>query len=74
MSRSFPVPVIHPRHLPSRMPLLHTAVAWLALDRFDYPPVASGVVWTLVAIVWLGWLVSFGMEETKAPAEIRGER
>lgn len=40
--------------LPTRFPVLASVVAWLALDRFQYPVIATCIVCTFFAIFWFG--------------------
>lgn len=58
--------VISHKHLPSRLPIMTTIVIWLLLDRLHPPGWYWGVVITLVAILWIGGIVSITHEtETK---------
>ncbi len=36
------------------LPIFSTAVVWLLLDRLHASDLVSGVVYTVVALVWLG--------------------
>jgi hypothetical protein len=45
--------VIHFKSLPTRWPITKTAVVWLLLDRFHPAGWVRGVVWTLVALIWV---------------------
>lgn len=48
--------VVSWKNLPTRMPLIFTAVCWLLLDRFDSPGWVWGVVGTLVVALWFVWI------------------
>ena len=45
--------VIKASSLPPKLPLQLAAVIWLLLDRFDASGWAFGVMWTLVAILFI---------------------
>jgi len=45
--------VIHPKRLPSFLPITPTAVGYLILDRFAAPEWGWGVFWTVAAIIWI---------------------
>lgn len=49
--------LIKPSSLPPRLPLSHAAIGWLLLDRFDAPGWAFGVLWTLIALLVVGFVV-----------------
>lgn len=55
--------VISRKQLPCPMPVLFTAVSWLLMDRFQAGGVVQGVVWTLLAVLWLGWATRFFKED-----------
>jgi len=55
--------VIKVSSLPVRPPILLAAVLWLLLDRFDAPGWAFGVMWTLIAMLVVGFLV--GLKRTE---------
>jgi hypothetical protein len=45
--------VVGDGYLPTRLPYGPTALAWLALTRFDLPLWARAAGWTLVVILWI---------------------
>ncbi len=47
--------IISRENLPMRSPVLGTAVVWLVLDRLAASSVVIAVVFTIVAIYWIGW-------------------
>jgi hypothetical protein len=52
--------VIHRKYLPTRIPLITIAVAWLLCDRIGMPQWAWGVFWTImVVLIILSIFVSF---------------
>jgi hypothetical protein len=57
------VKVIHPKNLPSKLPLLLTAVAWLMLDRLQPAGWVHGVVYTIIAILWIISIVGMVREQ-----------
>lgn len=61
---------IHPKYLPTRLPIGMTAVAYLLCDRFDVPAWAWGVVGTLFAIIWIGSIVGMVKNEWVKPNEV----
>lgn len=54
--------VIKSSSLPTRAPTATAILFWLLLDRLDAPDWAFGVMWTLVALLALGWIVSLWTE------------
>lgn len=60
--------VISSNCLPYRMPTVTTLVAILAMDFYDVSGWVYGVVGTLLAILWAGWLYNlFAQEEKTLP-------
>lgn len=59
--------VIHVKHLPARLPLFQTLVAWLMLDRFQAPGWVWGVVGTFFALVWIGTVISMATQKCHKP-------
>lgn len=55
--------VIRLKDLPSRPPIFSTAVIWLLLDRFELPGWFHGVVWTLVALIWIAVIYAITTEK-----------
>lgn len=49
--------VISGKQLPSNPPLVSTLVYWLALDKLAAPGWAWGVVGTIMAVIWIAWIV-----------------
>lgn len=54
--------VISRENLPTRLPLQFTALCWLLLDRIESPGWVQGAAWTIVAIVWIGSIISIRRE------------
>jgi multisubunit Na+/H+ antiporter MnhE subunit len=54
---------VSPKNLPTRLPFLFSAVIWLLLDRFQASDLISGIVYTLLAIIWIGALVGLHQEK-----------
>lgn len=54
--------VISRKNLPTRLPAIFTAVMWLLLDRLESPSWVQGVAWTLVALIWIGSIISIVQE------------
>lgn len=52
-------------HLPTRPPLIASILFYMALDVYDAPGWAWGVVGTLVFVLWVGWLILLLQQETK---------
>lgn len=46
--------VISRRCLPTRLPLMETILMWLVLDYTHAAGWVQGVLWTLVALLWIG--------------------
>jgi hypothetical protein len=57
--------VIPVDHLPARPPIVFTAVAFMALDLYDAPGVAWGVLGTVIALAWIGWAILVARQESK---------
>jgi len=55
--------VIHWKNLPSRWPIVHTALTWLLLDRFHAAGWIKGVAWTLIGILWIASIVGHSVED-----------
>jgi len=55
--------VIARESIPSYPPIHLTIIVWLLLDRFDPAGWVCGVVWTIVALLWIGFLVNFSKEK-----------
>ena len=55
--------VIHPKNLPTRLPMLLTAVIFLALDRYQPPGWLCGVAYTLLALLWIGCIINIVREK-----------
>lgn len=56
--------VIARENLPTKMPVLLTAICWLLLDRLALPGWAQGVAWTLVGLLWTGAIIQISREST----------
>lgn len=59
--------VINRNRQATGFPTLLTAVCWLLLDRFHPPGWVVGVVWTFVALLWIGCIASVIREEQFDP-------
>lgn len=55
--------VVDDANLPTRLPFLTTAVAWLLMDRFGASDTVQGVVWTVLAILWIASVISVFQQE-----------
>jgi hypothetical protein len=55
--------VIKRKNLPSRPPLLLTAVLYLFLDKFNAPDLIWGILGTLMAIIWVAVIYSMVKED-----------
>lgn len=55
--------VISRKNVPSYPPLLFTIVMWLLLDRVQAAGWVWGVVGTLVAIIWIGFIINVSKED-----------
>jgi hypothetical protein len=51
--------------LPTRLPVQTTALVYLLLHHFTAPEWVCGVVWTLMAVRWLGAVYMLLSEVTK---------
>jgi len=45
--------VIDGKQLPAKLPITFTAMMWLLLDHLQPFGWVQGMIWTLVAIVWI---------------------
>lgn len=52
-------------HFPARPPILTTAVATMAADLYQAPGWVWGVSMTLLAILWVVWVVAVATQELK---------
>lgn len=58
--------VIPVDHFPVRMPGTPTMLIYVVLDIYkSIPGWAHGVIWSLVALMWLGWAVGFVRQEER---------
>ena len=57
--------VIPANQLPSRPPVMASALAYMALDLYGAPGWVWGVACTLFALLWVLWLVVLVEEEAK---------
>ena len=48
--------VIHPKYLPTVLPVWPTLTTYLVLDTFAAPDIVKGCVWTVWALVWIAVL------------------
>lgn len=55
--------VISRKNIPARSPLSFSLLMWLILDYTDAPGWVSGVVWTLVSLMWLSFFISLYREK-----------
>lgn len=56
--------VIHPRSLPTQLPIVDTIAWYLLLDHFTAPGWAYGVAFTVLGIIWVGAAYRVGMQDT----------
>lgn len=62
---------IHPKYLPSRLPITFTAVVFLLCDRFSAPGWVWGIAGTFLAMAWIGSIINMGNSEWVKPSEIK---
>lgn len=55
--------VLHPKHLPGRLPLLQTLLWYLFLDKIHAPGWVWGVMGTLMVLVWAVSIYNLIVEE-----------
>ena len=55
--------VVSYKSLPIRIPWVHTALAYLFLDRFKAPGWAWGVVATVIALFWILSFIGLATQE-----------
>lgn len=53
-------------HIPAKPPLLASIVYYMALDFYQAPGWAWGVVGTLMAVIWIVWLIVALQQEERA--------
>lgn len=58
---------------PVRLPFWHTAIVYLLLEDFNAAGWVRGVVWTMMAMLWLGVLLMRRIEVVR-PLDGYGER
>lgn len=63
--------VVSPIALPAKLPLWNTVTAWLALDHFNSSDLARGIVWTVVAFIWIATIICIVREEKVDPFELK---
>jgi hypothetical protein len=52
-------------HLPAKLPLVQSIVAWMALDFYGAPGWLWGVLGTLFAALWVAAIVAMGRQESR---------
>ena len=52
-------------HYTGKLPLLSSAVLYMALDLYHAPAWLWGVAWTLMALLWIGSVMVLWQQETK---------
>lgn len=57
--------VIKASSLPPRVPITSAIAFWLLLDRLHAPEWAFGVFWTLVTVLFAGFIYSLHISELK---------
>jgi hypothetical protein len=62
---------IHPKYLPSRLPIWQTPIVFLLCDRFDAPGWVWGIAGTLLVITWIGAVIALCRCEWVKPSEIK---
>ena len=48
---------IHSNNMPVKLPVSTTAVLWLLIDRLQPVQWLIGVLWTCMAILWIGSII-----------------
>lgn len=62
--------VFHARYIPARLPLGHTVLWWLFLDRIGVSQWIWGIAITLISFVWLIVIWAMFNQETIALREL----
>ena len=57
------IKVVSYGNLPVNPPLQLSALAWLVLDKIGASDVVWGIVYTIIGLLWLGWLLRKISEE-----------
>lgn len=52
-------------HLPTKLPLLSSIVFYMALDLYQAPGWAWGVVGTIMAVTWIVWAIDALRQEDR---------
>lgn len=55
------------KYLPPRVPLVDTCVAYLILKHFNANGIAYGITGTILALIWLGFVLDVVQSEFKHP-------
>ncbi|QHJ81532.1 MAG: hypothetical protein [Bacteriophage sp.] len=55
--------VIKIENLPTKFPAVTTVVFLMAIDVWSIPSWGKGVIWTLLALIWLGAAINFYREK-----------
>ena len=55
--------VIDLNNLPTKFPATTTLACLLAIDVWGIPSWGEGVIWTLLALIWLGAAINFYREK-----------
>lgn len=55
--------VVSGSNLPARFPITLTIAAWLLMDRLHSPGWVYGVVWTILAVLWIAAIAARGWFE-----------
>lgn len=63
--------VLSRKQMPSNIPLFHTALLFLILERFNASPLVWGIVGTLWAIILLACIYAVIRQETMEIEEIK---
>jgi hypothetical protein len=64
------VKVVRRTSLPARIPVSPTLLSWLLLDHFKSPGWIWGVTGTLIAMLWVGWVICI-IRETETDVEFK---
>lgn len=62
--------VIARKYLPTQLPSTLTFLNWFFMDRYHAPGWLQGVVWTMLALIWIACVVTMFKEKYVKPSEI----
>lgn len=55
--------VIKLDNLPTKLPGMTTVVCFLAIDVWEIPGWGKGIIWTLLALIWIGAAINLYREK-----------